>query len=121
MNLTRFRKPPSTAQRLFDTAEDLTHPRPGLFPPALGEAATGVVQEESTSSTSIPMDVLDSVEVMMSAPRFVGVMEGTIPVSLRIRIKPEDDLDGLVLDTFDVEVTQLETYRYACSQYLMVS
>ncbi|KAF8759026.1 hypothetical protein RHS01_02594 [Rhizoctonia solani] len=86
IELARHRSPPP---RLFPETSN----RDALFP-------------------SIPVELLRSVDVIVTAPQHIGCEEHRVPVSLRVRANDlgSSSLGTLRLDDFEIEVNQTEKF-----------
>lgn len=126
IKLNRFRSPKSLNP--FRGAPEFTapllppqifHPTPSLFPVTLESLETRVHMPSNANDSPeekakrIPLDILSTIEVVAGVPEYVGTEEEKIPLSLRVRTsRRSESLDGLTLEAFDVEVEQLEKFRY---------
>lgn len=63
--------------------------------------------------TKFPREVLSKIRVQMSFPEYVGMEDGHIPFSIRLRTNglPESECRRLRVDEFHVDVEQSERYR----------
>ena len=95
------------------------HPTPSMFPVSLESVETRVnvhEDEAKLKASKIPVEILSDIEVIAGVPEYVGLGEDKIAFSLRVRsTNPESVNKGLVLEAFDVEVEQVERFRYEIS------
>lgn len=69
--------------------------------------------KDNQDGKRIPLEYLSNIEVVAGVPEYVGMGEDKVPLSLRVRSTNGDAINkGLVLEAFDVEVEQVEKFRY---------
>jgi hypothetical protein len=104
IEVTRHRSPPLHPSLEFSSERDAP-----LFPPVDHPATTTIRQLNS----DIPIDLLRSLDIVLTVPQHIGCDENQVPVSLRVRstIPGSSDLGTLRLDDFEIELNQSEKFR----------
>ncbi|KAB5596483.1 hypothetical protein CTheo_120 [Ceratobasidium theobromae] len=116
-SLVRTRLPPIEADpvsiqlarhRSAPVRLDPSSERDSLFP-HIGHPATTVFQEHDPL---IPVDILRSLDVVVTVPEHVGCEENYVPVSLRVRSNAlgASCFGSLRLDDFEIELNQVEKF-----------
>jgi hypothetical protein len=74
----------------------------------------------ATSRLRIPPQILSKIKVLISAPEYINMEGGSLPVTLRLRTKDleESECKRLQVTTFSVDVIQIEKWRCAVSSSL---
>ncbi|GAB1517700.1 hypothetical protein RhiTH_000750 [Rhizoctonia solani] len=101
IELARHRSPPP---RLFPETSN----RDALFPLVDHPATITYLDHDER----IPVELLRSVDVIVTAPQHIGCEEHRVPVSLRVRANDlgSSSLGTLRLDDFEIEVNQTEKF-----------
>ncbi|KDN51716.1 hypothetical protein RSAG8_00264, partial [Rhizoctonia solani AG-8 WAC10335] len=104
VELARHCSPPP---HLFPAASS---DRDALFPPVDHPGIITYLDHDGR----IPVELLRSVDVIVTAPQHIGCEEHRVPISLRIRTNDlgSSNLGALRLDDFEVELNQTEKFRY---------
>ena len=112
ITIVRVRAP--TYHPLLGT--DALHDTPSLFPAHFQRASptvTGSATDPLLSAQGIPLDLLSTLEIVVSLPQYTDIEEGFVPLGLKIRCPPENSNERqLRLHEFEVEVYQVEKFRY---------
>ncbi|KAG8748682.1 hypothetical protein FRC10_000073 [Ceratobasidium sp. 414] len=120
-NLVRAKQPPVEANRVqievtrhrsppFNPALELSsEPDAPLFPP-VDHPATTIIRR---ANSDIPIDLLRSLDIVVTAPQHIGCEEKRVPVSVRVRstVPGSSNLGTLRLDDFEIGLDQSEKFR----------
>ncbi|EUC62189.1 hypothetical protein RSOL_414000 [Rhizoctonia solani AG-3 Rhs1AP] len=118
-NMVRAKPQPVQAEPVAVELARHRSPSPYLFSEAspAGNALFPLVDHHATIAYldhdgRIPVQVLRSVDVTVTAPQHIGCEEHRVPISLRIRINEHGSsaLGTLRLDHFEIEVNQTEKF-----------
>ncbi|KAF9509022.1 hypothetical protein BS47DRAFT_1397287 [Hydnum rufescens UP504] len=94
---------------------DALHDSPSLFPAHFQRASPTVIGSATDpllSAQGIPLDLLSTLEVVVSLPQYTAIEEGFIPLGLKIRCPPEKSGERkLRLHEFEAQVYQVEKFR----------
>jgi hypothetical protein len=107
IELARHRSPP------VHLLSEISSERDSVFPLIDHPATTTFHELES----DIPVDLLRSLDVIITVPEHIGCEENRVPVSLRIRSNTlgATSLGMLRLDDFEIELNQIEKFRFVFS------
>ncbi|KAG8706649.1 hypothetical protein FRC09_002300 [Ceratobasidium sp. 395] len=104
IEVTRHRSPPFNPALEFSSEQDAP-----LFPPIDHPATTTIRQLNS----DIPIDLLRSLDIVVTVPQHIGCEEKRVPVSIRVRstVPGSSNLGTLRMDDFEIGLNQTENSR----------
>ncbi|EGN95559.1 hypothetical protein SERLA73DRAFT_154934 [Serpula lacrymans var. lacrymans S7.3] len=103
---------PITINRFTEAPADISSST-SLFPMSTFSIDTQPEYTAARPSRSMPVEILDKLEVLASVPSSVSVEESSVPFTLRLRAKDLDDShrERLRMTEFVVNIEQVESYR----------
>jgi len=106
ITLRRFVNPPQTpfsSDSLFPMSNYAIRARPEFA-------------NATRDSSFIPLDILSKIQLVVSVPDCISMDESSIPFAIRMRTTDLEEVERkrLRVTSFDVDVEQIEKYRYVC-------